>query len=191
MSEVPIECSVLAANSYVYLSNNVTAVAPMLAYECTCSPGFTLAADKCVLVVKQPWIALGSHLAAVIISAVVAMLIPTVVVLRRCALRRHARLEHDLELHKHLLVEQEEEVSALRRSWEVQESDIRLRHRVDGTSPGAFGTTERIGSRAIGVWESTLPFPDRCNAESPCRRSLGRLLGLHSSCCQSPEASHA
>eukprot|EP00730_Choanoeca_flexa_P019236 TRINITY_DN9391_c0_g1_i1.p1 TRINITY_DN9391_c0_g1~~TRINITY_DN9391_c0_g1_i1.p1 ORF type:complete len:813 (+),score=108.57 TRINITY_DN9391_c0_g1_i1:119-2557(+) len=63
----------------------------------------------------------------------------TVILVWRCYRKKIRIAKDDLELHRGLLEDAEDEVVALKKGWEIDADQLQLVRRIDGESPGAFG----------------------------------------------------
>jgi LRR receptor-like serine/threonine-protein kinase FLS2 len=133
-AENPVRCD-LAVYAKKRFLHRLFQPLPSAIYACSCSPAFERGSDGTCSRIPEFWT--GAKVAGLAVGSMILTLLATSAVL--FALRRHRTVRANLELHRMLLEDTQEEVVALKRAWEVLPSEIRLERRVDGDSPGAFG----------------------------------------------------
>jgi hypothetical protein len=139
MRHVPIVCSTMLN----YISSADRGVFSVVETECSCTPGYKGQGDVCVR--KRPFLATTSGVVTVVFTtlaaaALLAGLSYTTYRHRHNLLQRLDVAYVDLELQQELLLHSEQEVLALKRAWEIDETELVLGDRIDMDSPGSFGT---------------------------------------------------
>eukprot|EP00049_Salpingoeca_infusionum_P010468 m.179904 g.179904 ORF g.179904 m.179904 type:complete len:1428 (-) comp14651_c1_seq1:201-4484(-) len=142
MTQVAVQC-IPAFDSQLHLQQGVSFLhttviqVSTLMFECDCSVGYHLdsKSKQCVrtlLPMERPGI-----VALVVITCLSAGFLVQFAV--RYLRTRYRRLHRDIDLHKHLLQNAEQELVALKQAWELDPDELAFLKRIDGTSPGAFG----------------------------------------------------
>jgi LRR receptor-like serine/threonine-protein kinase FLS2 len=125
---------------------------PTLAYACSCSPAFEPGPDG--ICRPRPPFWTSSKVAGLAVGMMLLSFLVMGAIL--LALRRHRTVRANLDLHRLLLEDTQDEVDALKRAWEVLPSELVLEARVDGDSPGAFGEVWRAKWEDLTVAVKTL-----------------------------------
>eukprot|EP00049_Salpingoeca_infusionum_P014574 m.275556 g.275556 ORF g.275556 m.275556 type:complete len:1468 (+) comp15697_c1_seq7:91-4494(+) len=137
LRNVPIECTTQSLFRIVRGVPSLLHIANMVLYEqrCACSFGFEVVDDECVL--STAWIASAGSITLVTFLALLGGVGITVGV--RYVYARQKRFKSTIDLQQHLLADAEEEVFALKKVWEISDSELMFLDRIDKTSVGAFG----------------------------------------------------
>ncbi|EGD79981.1 TKL protein kinase [Salpingoeca rosetta] len=129
LTDAPIECELELSNQNLRLHTDRSVLTPQIVYafHCTCARGFKLTSNgRCVERSDDiAGVAAGSVIGGLFFGLFVAWLS-----------RRYRGLTKRIGLQEQLLVEMDEEVTALKKAWEIGFGELRLVERV---AAGAFG----------------------------------------------------
>ena len=109
----------------------------VMEYKCKCAAAhdYHAKSDQCVR--RKDFLATQAGVTTVVMSTLLATAL--LLLSAYAARRRILGLKGNLDLTERLLGAAEDDVLAMRRAWEIDSADVKLKGRIDGASPGAFG----------------------------------------------------